>query len=448
MNPWDADFEFVRKLGEGWAGTAWLCRIRSPSFGMAPDDLVALKVYKPAIFNQAINIAARIEREAEIGRQMNHPNLVRVLGLLKRHEPGGIQNWALAMEYCEGGDLSGNLSSRPKCGVQAILAIVRGLARGLAALHDRDVIHRDIKPENILFDRNGVPKIGDFGVIRHLDEATMTGATEFLGTIRYAAPEVLRAKSATQSSDVYSLGTVLYQLLRDERPYDDDELFSMVVASVLASPPAMSVGETLPEEGDGIVFVALEAICSRMLRSVPEERPHAHEVLGWLEDPTTSPPFVEALSELIGSLMRQNMNLARWCGERRREPTIFNTYAAWRVASIMSGDDALRIFRTRAPEIISGNERYLEVAMALAPQDDEYKSLPRAERMALARAIKRHQKGWVHEIYDEHHTIESRDKEYKAYVDRLRAIETDEAIGTLLGSIDYCARGYWNRLTG
>jgi serine/threonine-protein kinase len=267
-----SEFNLVRRLGEGWAGETWLAQLRRPRFGLPVGAEVAVKKYKPAIFRSALNIAERIHREATLGAKVNHENLVRVYELDKLKDDDGAEVWALTMQLCSGGDLRGFAKGRYPFAGGEILRIARGIGGGLAALHDAGVTHRDIKPDNILVDDAGIPKIGDFGVIRHLDEATVTGSAEFLGTIRYSAPEVLKADGSTQASDVYSLGTVLYELLYGERPYSGQEMFSAVIGSILAAPPVMRTspdrfGADLSKE-----HLAIEAVCARLLGADAEQR--------------------------------------------------------------------------------------------------------------------------------------------------------------------------------
>lgn len=432
--PLSDEYELVHVLGAGWAGETWLARLRHPRFGLAAGSEVALKRYKSVIFKQAINIADRIEREATLGATVKHNNLVRVYALEKFQEADGQEVWALLMSLCSGGDLAKYIREHYPLSSSDVRRISQGLSSGLAALHAAGVTHRDIKPENVLIDSDGNPRIGDFGVIRHVDEVTITGSAEFLGTIRYAAPEVLKADGATQASDVYSLGAVFYQLLYGHRPYDAVEMFSVVVASVLAAPPALPVEQDRFGAAISLECLNAEAVCKRMLSAAPEDRPTADTVERWLREDASEPFLDEVAKALLPTL---NKHLYDWSHAAGRQPTIFSTYCAWRLARALSHADAVEYLRTGSRAIIEKNVEYMAVALAYIPKPQEYPSLSRHERAALVRSLQHHQEAYVREIWDDRSVMANRDSSYLATVRAFAEVETDPELLGMLQSMRY-----------
>ena len=166
----------------------------------------------------------RFEREVEVVAALRHPSIVTLYesGISRHGEP-----W-FAMELVDGERLD-EYVRRLKLGARAVAALLQRVADAIAYAHRRGVIHRDLKPGNILVDRDGVPRVLDFGLARaeSPDEQTNPGsgttlAGEFLGTFAYAAPEQLAGDPAAIDSrcDLYALGVVFYECLTGKRPFD------------------------------------------------------------------------------------------------------------------------------------------------------------------------------------------------------------------------------------
>lgn len=180
---------------------------------------VALKVFR---LNRRLTDreVARLRTEAEALASLAHPHIIQIFEIGERHGAP-----FLALELAEGGTLANRLAEKPLLAAAAA-ELTETLARAVHHAHQRHVIHRDLKPANILFTGEGVPKISDFGLAKILSapesgtvDITLTGET--IGTPRYMAPEQVVGEHADVcfSTDVYALGTVLYECLTGRAPF-------------------------------------------------------------------------------------------------------------------------------------------------------------------------------------------------------------------------------------
>ncbi|HEY5920337.1 MAG TPA: serine/threonine-protein kinase, partial [Kofleriaceae bacterium] len=220
-------FEILDVIGQGSMGIVY--RARDPEL----DRIVAIKARRDRS-KLAAAAEERLRREARALARLDHPNVVSV------HEMGTDAGVAyLAMEYVEGVTLAGWLQTAPSRA--AIVELVVAAGRGLAAAHARGLIHRDFKPSNVLVSTTGVPKVGDFGLVRvdrvveaassgDHGELTMTSAGSLVGTPAYMAPEQLRGAVATEASDQFAFCVTLYEALYARRPFAGDTVAELVAA--------------------------------------------------------------------------------------------------------------------------------------------------------------------------------------------------------------------------
>jgi serine/threonine-protein kinase len=204
---------------------------------------------------------ARLHREAELARKLDHPDIVAV------YEAGiqGQQAW-LAMERVHGVDLSRYTQRHLLLPENLVLRIGARVAAALAHAHACGVVHRDLKPANVLVHlAGGQVKLADFGVARQDDaELTRTGMT--LGTPAYMAPEQLAGAPATAASDTYALGVMLFELLAGRRPHQAATLGELLQAT--ASQPPAALARLRPDLPAPVV-AAVEQLLARQ----PADRP-------------------------------------------------------------------------------------------------------------------------------------------------------------------------------
>jgi serine/threonine-protein kinase len=176
----------------------------------------------------------RFRREEEIGLQLNHPFILKVLPVENKSRP------YLVMEYLEGQTLSELLKSvRPLPEPDAV-KIASRICEALDYMHQHGVIHRDLKPQNIMLCNDGAIRIMDFGIAKALASRRLTfvGFTPAMGTPDYMAPEQVRGSRGDQRTDIYSLGAILYEMATGELPFGGDSAYVIMNARVTGDPVA------------------------------------------------------------------------------------------------------------------------------------------------------------------------------------------------------------------
>jgi serine/threonine-protein kinase len=194
----------------------------------------------------------------------------------------------MALEWLHGGTLEDRLKQGPLPPDETHRVAV-GIAAGLAHLHARGLVHRDLKPANVLFDEEGRPKLGDFGLARRTAGAgTLTEAGTVLGTAAYISPEQAAGEPAGAASDVYSFGVILFRMLTGALPFTADNALALVDMHRNAPPPAV---ETLEPDAPP----QLAALAAAALRKDPAQRPaDGSALLAALgEPPTTVAPLAD-----------------------------------------------------------------------------------------------------------------------------------------------------------
>ncbi|MHC4940849.1 MAG: serine/threonine-protein kinase, partial [Planctomycetota bacterium] len=204
-------FRLGTELGSGGMGTVHLAEDRN-------GRKLAIKIVHPHLLKTP-GFFKRFLREAEIGKQVRHENIVRTLDVDAGEFRGEIAHY-LVMEYVHGQTLRQMLEETRPLPESLCRHIALQVAHALAAIHRAGVIHRDLKPENVLITDDHVLKVMDLGVARLVDEALhLSESGAFLGSIRYAAPEQWAAGTDLDGrADLYSLGVMLYELCGGRHP--------------------------------------------------------------------------------------------------------------------------------------------------------------------------------------------------------------------------------------
>jgi serine/threonine-protein kinase len=242
-------YEELEKLGEGGQGVVYKVRRQTED-----KTTLALKAVPTYLLGNSAAIG-RFEQEALVLRRLKHRNIVQVLGSGRDEELDLVY---IVMEYIQGKTLKAYVQERGPLQLPEVLDIARQVATALAYAHTQSppVIHRDIKPTNIMIeDASGRVLLLDFGIAKELDEAgeshTRTGS--MIGTWKYSSPEQLRHETLTGSSDVYSLGMVMYEMYTAKQFFaglDEPQVLSRVLNDERDHEPYFA-RPTIPE------FVAL-----------------------------------------------------------------------------------------------------------------------------------------------------------------------------------------------
>ena len=194
---------------------------------------VALK-FLPAPLTDDDEASKRFLLEARATSSLDHPNICTIHEISQA--PDG--SWYIAMAWYEGQTLKSLLKDGPLAPEQA-LRYARQIALGLAQAHDQDVVHRDIKPANIIVTEQGVVKVLDFGLARFLGKARLTRTGTVMGTAAYMSPEQARGEDVGTSSDIWSLGAVLYELLAGRTPFAGESDVAMIYSVLNVDPPPL-----------------------------------------------------------------------------------------------------------------------------------------------------------------------------------------------------------------
>lgn len=244
-------YELLGEIGRGGMGVVYEAVRRDQGF----ERTVAVKLVKRGMDTDFI--LRRFESERRILAELDHPNIARVLD-------GGETSDGLpyfVMELIEGKNLL-EYCEEMTLDTQARLALFRQVCSAVTYAHQRLVIHRDIKPVNILVTEEGVPKLLDFGIAKLLAAGESADRTETalrVLTPEYASPEQILGRKITTSSDVYSLGVVLYELLTGQRPYRvETHRPEEITAAVLGQQPERpSAIARIHRDLDSIVLMSL-----------------------------------------------------------------------------------------------------------------------------------------------------------------------------------------------
>ncbi len=249
------DYELVDELGRGGMGVVYLAR------QLSLGRIVALKML---LRGQWASVAdqARFRAEAEAAARLDHPNIVPV------YEVGEHDGHPFfSMKYVSGETISQHFDAGPAPAREAA-QIMLSVARAIDFAHRRGVLHRDLKPSNVLIDEQGEPHVMDFGLAKQTaDPVSLTRTGAVLGTPAYMAPEQAAGNRGEVgiTSDVYSLGTILYHLLTGRPPFEANSPMEIVLQVLEQDPP-------LPREINPKVDRDLEMIALRCLQKPPDLR--------------------------------------------------------------------------------------------------------------------------------------------------------------------------------
>ena len=254
-------YKILEVLGEG--GMAFVYKAKDTQL----ERFVAIKTLKPNYVNQEAFVE-RFKREAKTAANLNHPNIVQIFDWGIEEEPFFV------MEYIEGSTLTSIISKNKTISLSDILFIGAQVSNGLHAAHQKGLVHRDIKPGNIMITPDGKVKVTDFGIVSlQNEESDITKTGSILGTASYISPEQAQGKPVSIESDLYSLGTVIYELIAGTPPFSGDSPISTATKHLTEKPEKLSnFRRDLPKGVENAVMKLLEKATYDRFKSAEDLR--------------------------------------------------------------------------------------------------------------------------------------------------------------------------------
>lgn len=253
----DRRYEVLAVLGHGGMGEAYKAR------DGATGQLVVVKIPYASLIGDPATFS-RYQREMEIGRRLQHPNIQHLVA--EGRLEGGVAPY-MVLEYVEGRGLRAYLAQHAPLCVEEAVRIACQLTEALQYCHEQGVIHRDLKPENVLITPEGQAKLVDFGIalLRGARRLTFRRLSSSVGTPDYMAPEQVRGERGDARTDIYAVGVMLFEMVTGEVPYQGDSPLAVMSQRTTKEAPLLrSVRRDVP--------AGLEAVVARALSLNPAER--------------------------------------------------------------------------------------------------------------------------------------------------------------------------------
>lgn len=213
-------------LGKGGMGSVF------KGLDLRTQEPVAIKVLRSDLTRQEPDMLTRFQQEGEALRQLNHPNIVKMLGSAE-HDGEHF----LVMEYVSGGSLRDVLREERQFSLQRALYVALDLADALTRAHRLKILHRDIKPDNVMLAEDGTPRLTDFGMARFSGEPHLTEDGAIVGTLAYLGPEAFMDEEPDERTDIWAYGVMLYEMLLGERPFPGDSPAALISSIMTQSVP-------------------------------------------------------------------------------------------------------------------------------------------------------------------------------------------------------------------
>ena len=217
-------YEIIELLGRGGMGNVY--RVLDTKI----NEEIALKFLNPAVADD--KMIERFKNELKLARKISHKNICRMYDL--GDEEGSPY---ITMEYVTGEDLQSMIKMTGQLSVGRAISIAKQVCEGLAEAHRLGIVHRDLKPRNIMIDKEGNARIMDFGIARSIKVKGITRAGSLVGTPEYMSPEQVKGQKVDQSSDIYSLGIILFEMMTGQVPFEGDTSLSIALKHEKEIPP-------------------------------------------------------------------------------------------------------------------------------------------------------------------------------------------------------------------
>ncbi len=254
-------YELIQKIGEGGMAIVYKARCR------ILDRIVAVKILKEEYSSDA-NFVEKFRTEALSVARISHPNIVNIYDVGQEDE-----TYYIVMEYIDGKTLKELIYNQAPLPVDKAVDIAIMICDAIHHAHEKGIIHRDIKPHNIIITTDGMVKVADFGIARAISNATITYGKNIVGSVHYISPEQAKGEPIDRTTDIYSVGCVLYEMLTGKMPFEADSPITVALKHIHDDPvPARSINPDIPAAIEGIIQKAMEKLPAQRFRTAQEMR--------------------------------------------------------------------------------------------------------------------------------------------------------------------------------
>jgi serine/threonine protein kinase/formylglycine-generating enzyme required for sulfatase activity len=247
-------YEILAHLGTGGMSAVYQARDR------LVGETIAIKFVLPSISREP-RLREKFKQEVLVARKLTHPNVVRIYDIGEHH---GML--FISMELIAGRTVAEILSQKKQFAVEVFLELFHQFTSALAYIHSQNVLHRDIKPQNLMYDKDGVLKVMDFGIARDMASGQTNQPTR-IGTPTYMSPELLKGAPLTRASDIYSAGILFYELLTGRKPFRKGTLRERMMKPV---PRVSRLVRDIPAKLDDVIYRCLQIRPQDRFQSVEE----------------------------------------------------------------------------------------------------------------------------------------------------------------------------------
>ncbi|MDD3363592.1 MAG: protein kinase [Syntrophomonas sp.] len=242
-------YELIEIIGEGGMSTVYKARDR------VLDRIVAVKILKDE-FSRDKNFVEKFKTEALSAARISHPNIVNIYDVGQENDIHYI-----VMELVDGKTLKDMIRSQAPLSIERAVDIAIMVCDGVQHAHEKGIIHRDIKPHNILITEHGMVKVADFGIARAVSSGTITYGNNIVGSVHYFSPEQARGEAINRTTDIYSIGCILYEMLTGKVPFDADSPITIALRHIHDVPPSpRTINNAIPPALEGIIYKAMEKV--------------------------------------------------------------------------------------------------------------------------------------------------------------------------------------------
>ncbi|HWB59618.1 MAG TPA: protein kinase [Chthoniobacteraceae bacterium] len=243
---------------------------------MKTGETVAIKIPHMQ-FEADVGFFSRFQREAEIGKKLHHPNILRFIDVPDQSRP------YIVMEYIEGRSLADMMNDIRPFPVADSVQIASRICDALGHMHENKVVHRDLKPQNVMICKDGSLRIIDFGIAKSMEARRLTfaGLTTTMGTPDYMAPEQVKGRRGDARTDIYALGAMLYEMTTGHVPFEGPNPFIVMNSRLTGDPLA-------PRKRNPEIPPEVEEITLHAMEREPQDRyQSAAEMKAELDDPSS-----------------------------------------------------------------------------------------------------------------------------------------------------------------